>query len=385
MLPVRILLAVQDSGYVEPLLQYIHGSEYAGRVQVTAFTRMEALLQYKEVPDLIVGDAEMLETWQAGDAASVPWIVLTEGGEEPKLTGDGLTAARYQPLPQLLDVWIGHAKRSCVGKKDLHVGSTQIIAYLSVLGGSGRTTASVNMARQLGVLGLKVFYLNLEIMNTSALFPAGKRREGEGSFSRLLYEIKSSQDTGEKADLSLARYVMRHDALKCDVFEPSVHMKELMEMTASDVEVLIDLIAKNGQYDVVVIDTDQFSEDRLRAVMQNSHLLLWVLLDDLFSMYKNGVWLEHMEKEDSVLFGQIMDKSKFIVNRFTGSLANPLPRKDMRVDAVLPYIPSWKQVEQQELLLCSPIFQREILKLCSELLGENEWFDIRNTGGSAYG
>ena len=384
MLPVRILLAVQDSGYVEPLLQYIRGSEYAGRVQITAFTRKEALLQYKEVPDLIVGDAEMLEAWKAGDAASVPWIILTEGGVEPTLTGDGLTTARYQPLPQLLDAWIGHAKRSGVGK-DLQVGSTRIIAYLSVLGGSGRTTASVNMARQLGVLGLKVFYLNLEIMNSSALFPAGKRREGEGSLSRLLYEIKSTQDTGERVELSLARYVMRHDALKCDVFEPSVHMKELMEMTVSDVEVLINLIAKNGEYDVVVIDTDNFSEERLRAVMENSHSLLWVLLDDLISMYKSGVWLEHMEKEDSVLFGQIMDKSKFIVNRYTGSLANPLPRKDMRLDAVLPYIPSWKQVEQQELLLCSPIFQREILKLSSELLGENEWFDIRNTGGTAYG
>ncbi|SMF73782.1 Cellulose biosynthesis protein BcsQ [Paenibacillus uliginis N3/975] len=384
MLPVRVVLAVQDSEYVEPLLQYIHGSEYVKKVQVTAFTRVEALLQYRDIPDLIVGEANMLEAWLSEEVLSVPWIVLTEGGEELNLAGEGLTAAKYQPLPKLLDMWISHVGGNRTRKNELHSGSTQIIGLVSVLGGSGRTTAAVNMARQLGVMGLKVFYLNLETVNSSALFSGGNRREG--TFSRLLYEIKSSQENGERNELSLTRYVMAHDALKCDVFEPSDHLKELMEMTAEDVKVLIDLIYKSGQYDVIVIDTDNQSRERLNAVMENCHFLLWMLLDDLISMYKNGIWLSHMEKENPDWFGQIMGKSRFIVNRFTGSLGNPLPRKDMRMDGVLPYIPSWKQVQQEDLLLCSPIFQREILKLCSDLLGETGWFGMRSTSGErAYG
>lgn len=384
MLPVRIVLAVQDSRYVEPLLQYIHGSEYVKKVQVTAFTRVEALLQHRDIPDLIVGEAKMLEAWLNEGISSVPWIVLTEGGEEPSLAGDGLIVAKYQPLPQLLELWMNHVGGNRERKNEAHSDSTQIIGLVSVLGGSGRTTAAVNMAKQLGVMGLKVFYLNLETINTSALFSGGNRREG--AFSRLLYEIKSSQESGERTELPLARYVMVHDTLKCDVFEPSDHLKELMEMTAEDVNILIELISKSGQYDVIVIDTDNQSKERLHAVMDHCQLLLWVLLDDLISMHKNGVWLSHMEKENPEWFRQIMSKSRFIVNRYTGSLGNPLPRKDMTMDGVLPYIPSWKQVQQEELLLCSPIFQREILKLCSDLLGENGWFDLRSKDGEhAYG
>lgn len=385
MQPVRVILAVQDSSYVEPLLQYIHGSEYVERMQVTAFTQIDALRKYQELPDLIVGEREMLVAWLSEEKSSVPWIVLSEGGDVPDLHGDGLITAKYQPLPQLLNLWMNHIKGNRVGKNDSLSGDALIICMASVLGGSGRTTMSINIARQLGVLGKKVFYLNLETMNSLSLFPSAKRRTAESNFSRLLYEIKSSQESKEQADISLVPYVIRHDGLKCDVFEPNHHLKEVFEMTSGDVEILIDLIAKSGQYDVVVIDTDNHSEERLHAVMKKCTLLLWVLLDDLISMYKTGIWLEYLEKEKPDLYGQIIAKSKYIVNRFTGSLANPLPRKDMRVDGMLPYIPSWKQVQQEELLLCSPIFQRDILKLCNELLGGQDQMNMERSGGIAYG
>ncbi|WP_106766712.1 hypothetical protein [Paenibacillus faecalis] len=383
MLPLRVVLAVQDSGYVEPLLQYIHGSDYVKKLQVTAFTRTEALLQYRDIPDLVVGETKMLEAWLSEMESTIPWIVLVEGGEEPSLDGDGLVAAKYQPLPQLLDLWISHVGGNRLGKNESYSGSTQIIGLVSALGGSGRTTAAVNIARQLGMMGRKVFYLNLETINSSALFSGGYRREG--TFSRLLYDIKSSQENAGRAGLTHTPYVMAHEALKCDVFEPSDHLKELMEITAEDVGALIELVSGSGEYDVLVIDTDNQSRERLDAVMDHCQWLLWLLLDDLISMHKSGTWLDYLEKENPDWFREIMNKSKFIVNRYTGSLGNPLPRKDMRVDGALPYIPSWKQVQQEELLLSSPIFQREILKLCSDLLGERRWLAGESNGGRAYG
>ncbi|WP_054956503.1 AAA family ATPase [Paenibacillus dakarensis] len=385
MLPVRIILAVQDAGYVEPLLHYIHGSEYVNKVQITAFTRMETLLQYPDLPDLIVGEAHMLESWLSKERSTVPWVVLSEGGDLPSLHGDGLITAKYQPLPQLIDLWIGHVRGKRAERMSLFNGSAQIIGFMSALGGSGKTTASINMAKQLGMLGKKVFYLNLEIVNSLALFPHEQRGGHESVFSRLLYEIKSSQDRSERSEIALAPYVIRHDVLKCDVFEPSSHLKELMEMTEDDVEILIDLIANCGQYDVIVIDTDNHSQERLHAVMGKCSMLLWVLLDDLISMYKTGAWFAHMEKEDAVEFNRIMAKSRFIMNRFIGSLANPLPRKDIRIDSMLSYVPSWKQVNQEDLLLCSPIFQRDVLKLCSDSLDENDEIGTGMGGGRAYG
>lgn len=66
MIPARLVLAVQDSRYVEPLLSYLHGSSYGSVLQVTAFTRTDSFLHYMEVgevPNLVAGDTEMLESW----------------------------------------------------------------------------------------------------------------------------------------------------------------------------------------------------------------------------------------------------------------------------------------------------------------------------------
>ena len=49
MIPARLVLAVQDSRYVEPLLSYVHGSSYGSALQVTAFTRIDSFLHYMEV------------------------------------------------------------------------------------------------------------------------------------------------------------------------------------------------------------------------------------------------------------------------------------------------------------------------------------------------
>jgi hypothetical protein len=49
-------------------------------------------------------------------------------------------------------------------------------------------------------------------------------------------------------------------------------------------------------------------------------------------------------------------------------MINSLPRDFMELNGALPYIPSWKQMQHHELLLSSPIYQREIRHLCHELL-----------------
>jgi len=64
------------------------------------------------------------------------------------------------------------------------------------------------------------------------------------------------------------------------------------------------------------------------------------------------------------------------MNKFNGSIVNVLPVEDMQLEGTLVYVPSWKQVTNSELLWCSPIFQRDILKLC-----QSGTYDLRSTNG----
>ena len=44
-------------------------------------------------------------------------------------------------------------------------------------------------------------------------------------------------------------------------------------------------------------------EERMQAVLEQAGVLIWVLLDDLMSMYKSGVWMDQLELEDPALSG----------------------------------------------------------------------------------
>ena len=148
-----------------------------------------------------------------------------------------------------------------------------------------------------------------------------------GSFSRLLYDIKASQETASGTDLSVTPYIIRHHGLKCDSFEPSFNVKEITEMTMEDTALLLASLVSCNQYDVIVVDTEGYMEERMQAVLEQAGVLIWVLLDDLMSMYKSGVWMDQLELEDPALFGSLKKRSQFIVNRYTGQLVNGFPAR----------------------------------------------------------
>ncbi|OAB46165.1 AAA family ATPase [Paenibacillus glacialis] len=371
MIPAKLVLAVQESEYIEPLLRYVHSSEYGEKLRVIAFTEVDKFLQYmngNERPEVVVAEVVFLTPWLKQGEQTVTWIALDELGQS-SLKGPVL--AKYQPLPQLLDAILDLSVSQVRVAPSRFLGKTAMIGLLSAVGGSGKTTTALNMAKQLGASGLSVFYLNLETMNSSAVFPRQIRsRENGQALSRLLYELKAAQELKDYSSISIASYVVSHEGIKADIFLPLTNIKEWLQMSKNDVCQLMQLIAEGGQYDVIIADTDTGAGERCEAVMETCESLVWILLDDVISMYKSGQWLSFIEKSNPSLFGDMMQKSRFILNRYVGSLTNTLPSHIVRIDGVLPYIPSWKQVCHEEILLSSPIFQRDILNLCRDVVGD---------------
>lgn len=79
----RIVLAVRESQYIEPLLHYLHHSEYGEMLRITAFSRMDAFIEFmrgEDIPDAVVGDSSFIEAWLVEGKSTVPWAVLSEDG-----------------------------------------------------------------------------------------------------------------------------------------------------------------------------------------------------------------------------------------------------------------------------------------------------------------
>lgn len=366
MLPVRIVLAVEDEQYIEPFLHYVRCSEYDRRLMITAFSRKEAFLQFlKECGDsvdAVLGESSFLESTGLRQEGRIRFIRLVDSGKENSNDRD---LAKYQPLHMLLSSLLDLIR----DKGPEREGRAKVIGITSAVGGLGKTTVAMNLARQLSAEGHKVFYLNLEAVQAgdserAELARGGGNRPG---LARLLYDLKAAEDRREVLKTPVASYAYRHPILQGDAFMPLDNPDELLELGSGDTADLLDYIAGSGLYDLVIVDTDTFPNDRTDAILEMSDKLVWLLADDWSVMRKTGVCLDHLERSRPALFNAIMGKALFAASRVTGELTVPLPRKGMVVEAMLPFIPSWNQGTRHGGVMHSPVYQRDLMRLCLEL------------------
>ncbi|QWU17333.1 AAA domain-containing protein [Paenibacillus sophorae] len=371
----NIVLAVRETQYIEPLLHYIHHSEYGEMLNIKAFSRMEVFTEYMkggEVPDAVVGEPAFIEAWLVGGRAAVPWAILEEAGgaafTENKGAAGGKRIAKYQALPALLSSMLQlcevRRNRTAFGLGE----GTLLLGIVSGSGSSGKTTVAMNLAKQFGCQGLSVFYLNLETVNSSGLFLHPSWGKGPG-LERLLYEIQVSKDRGHASEIGIRRYAVRLDALHCDTFRPVSNVKEMVHMSAGDAQELMELLAGDGGYDIVIVDTGSIGEERAGAVLQCCGRLVWVLRDDEVGVYKTERWLSHFTSPHSGMTADLSGKSLFAVN-FARENVPQIPfTEGIEPDVLLPFISSWNLPNRGELSLNSPVFQRGIQKLCGMIAG----------------
>lgn len=371
MVPIKLVLAVQEEEYIDPFLRYVHASEFDRRLAVTAFSRREALAQYVAESggdiDVILGDPAYLEAIDTQKWQGLCCVELGEGGvsQEP----GSLRVEKYQPLHQLLSSVV-ELVRGGPGKQVRSGGQPLVIGVYSTVGGCGKTTVALHLARQLATEGGKVFYLNLETIGSELPFAGQSSREGQSGFARLLYDLKAADDRRETPRFPISAYAYRHPVLQGDTLAPPDNLNELLEMERKDTAELMDYIAGSGLYDTVIVDMDSFPDGRTEAVLERADRIVWIVADDWGVMRKTGGWLTHLERTRPDFYRSLLGKTRFALNRYTGKRSADLPRPDLKLQATLSYIPAWNQGSRQGDLLHSPLFQRDIIRLCHELHGE---------------
>ncbi|WP_046213057.1 P-loop NTPase family protein [Paenibacillus wulumuqiensis] len=366
MAPVQIVLCVEDSQYIELLLRYIRESEYAAKVRIRAFSDVDMFMTYMDKEEhrgLVAAEEVFLKRWlHSENIKTARWVRLSEEAEDYT---EGVTLAKYQPLHNLLDQLSGMTGRTTAPDITLKEGQhAMITSVYSAAPGSGKSVTAMNMAKQLGLRGQSVFYLNLEAASSTHLLRLERRQPAENGLSRLLYDLQAAAEQKELPVHPPSHYAVYAEEIKADTFEPPENFNELLHMTEQDALSLIAYIAGSREYDHIIIDGESGGQERMRAALQVSDRIIWLLTDDLPCMHKTGLWMSYWQSHDPRWYEQICSRISFVMNRFTGSVMNPLPMSGMELEGTLPYVPSWKQVTSSELLWCSPIFQRDILKLC---------------------
>ncbi len=387
---LKVVLASKDREYISAWLDFVQGSSAGSGLRFTAFSQWEPFREHmhgqgeREIPDLVIAEPELLNAWlsSGGDTSGIPWLMLSEGNDEVQ---EDKQLMKYQPLPSLLDA-VMNACRQPRRKKAHRPGQdTLSIGVVSASGGSGKTAVAMHMAKQLGLAGYAVLYLNLETLDSTQPFlekgltrSLQRQPDAETGLSRLLYDLKvSRKETGKAVQLQpqskgVDHYVLRHEGLKSDVFWPLTNRKELLQMSKEDTANLIQHLTQCGQYDVIILDGDSGWDGRSEGIIETADTFVWLVEDDIAAMHRWGQWIQYAERVKPNWIEGVMDRARFVVNKYRDSVVNATPRPDLHLDAVLPYIPSWRQISQEEVLLSSPIFQREVKRLCALLIQNGE-------------
>lgn len=352
-----LIMADSDVVYIESVSAYLRVSQQRDEFDLKLFSTTEGLLHYLtnngQYDMLLVSDSffSILEKQYQQEA-----VRLLEENESPDSEVNQPKLFKFQPLNQLFTNILSIHRAMSGGFSQDHIGSskTKVISIYSGSGGTGKTTFAANLSRLMARERLKVFYLNLELIPSTSLFFSSSDPQNQSS--QILYYVKTHpQQTQAKVE-SLKKF---DPYAKVDYFDFMVSPNEMEDLSENETEILISSITSMGYYDVLIIDLASSFHERMKAALEQSQQVYWLINHDLVSYLKNDAMLKFFN-DHFINDSSFSKKISFIVNRYTGSISPELSRFELPINHFLPYIPEWKAISNGTQMTSSPIYLKAI-------------------------
>ena len=279
---ISIVIADEDGFYLKQMTGYlVKSTQYS--FEVYSFSRQESLSRFLEEgsqrADILLL-SENMRCAAADRCQADAKVLLTDGGcQAPE--GYELVQ-KYQKTAGLIgEVMLIYGKHS--GKADgLAQGGkkTQFIGVYSPVGGSGKTTIALLLAKALGARKKKVFYQNCErIDSTRGLLPA----EARISLSDLLVAVHSEEPG---VGLSILSKMYTAPDMGFSYVNPPDSSLEFNEVALDEQLALLGELGRIGQFDYVILDFEsELNSDKLR-LLELCDRIVMPFLPDMLSLNK---------------------------------------------------------------------------------------------------
>lgn len=355
------MIGDQDIEYIEMLANYIRNTDYSSRFDLKLFSEVEHLQRYlsSDAKTNILLATEALLPNEPNEEQVDYVITLAENNES---NSDTSQIFKYQSLDDLLSTIISNYYERH-GKKDKSKAdetNTKIISIYSATGGTGKTTVAYNLANTISNEGHQVFYLNLElIQSTPIIFDT----EGKDTIAPLLYYIKTGSDQLLE---KIESFISIDDHTGVHYLNFPISAEEMQDISSEELELLISNLVDLGKYHYLIIDLESSLNHKVLTALDRSDRVLWLLNNDVQSFFKTNHLLEEMHA--FLKDGSFRERVTLVLNRFTGRMNKQLTDYVLQVDARLPYVPDWKEVTSGDQLGSIPIFNKAITDLYRNFL-----------------
>lgn len=305
----RMVLADLDSEYLNHIAGYF--MEHAPQLEQNLFTKSEKLRTYLErgeAADILVISEDMLDAVPSNLGEKTTKILLSST-MEPK---EGYAVVKkYQKTQNLLnDILLKYAEKSGSAEAIRGKSNTRMIAFYSPAGGSGKTALSLGLASSMAAEGKKVFYLNLEAIDSvSEILP-----HTSGSLSDLILAVRSK---GMDAGLKVAAYVGMEPEGRFFYISGLDSAAEYRELKGEDIQRLLKSIRDLAEYDEVIIDLSSGFSEIEEVALKEADVIYVPQVEGEAAVAKMRRFLCETEFQET--WRVLAEKMKMIVNRTAAS------------------------------------------------------------------
>lgn len=248
---INLVIADTDSYYVEGLVKFL-GEHYNQELQINYFTENMYLYSYlnskgASIDILLISPELMADTFDFGTIKLV--LILSGGRTEAVAEGLG-TVNKYQRGDKLAAcVLNAYAEKY---PNEIHVRGCEkqarVTAVFSPIGGVGKSTLAIALAVQAAATGKKVFYLNLETIQTTPVF---FNCSAEKTLSDVLYFVR---DKNKALPIKIEGVKQVDTYTDIHYFSPPESISDLEEARPEELAQLVSQLKTMNKYSTVIVD-----------------------------------------------------------------------------------------------------------------------------------
>jgi cellulose biosynthesis protein BcsQ len=329
MAKISIAIVDADDRYMQGVSDYFNNN-YSERFTVSCFSSKEYLLELlntKKKFDIVVINKDMyFEELTSYNIKTK--VIFSDFEEQGEIDGYPIIN-KYISGQALHDNLIkAYTEQNSDELEKLSVTNTEskIITVYSPIGGIGKTTVAVNLAKELASNGNSVLYLNLEDVQTTDLYFNSIK---ETTLSDLIFAVKE-----KKKDIKgdIVSFVSKDDNSGVYFYKSIDSMLDIEDMDKKDVKVLLENLIEVQMFNTIIVDTSSKYNLQYRVLLNNSDEIIVPFGMDNVSTEKLNIFINNVTD---------LEKYTFLINK---SINNPeymvpevLQRENKSVEGGIPY------------------------------------------------
>ena len=184
----------------------------------------------------------------------------------------------------------------------------KIVSVYSPIGGSGKTTLSIILAKALAKSGYKTLYINFE--RVCSVYNVFNNGENDGMSEVFFWTKKGKKNVPGK----IISNSIQEQHTGIYYINPAESCTEYAQLTDEEFELIVDSVERLDEFDFVVVDFLGEFNKRVLNVLKRSLRVVFPYLNESLALVKLNLFVEEMSRlqlEDEILSHTVFVENKY--------------------------------------------------------------------------